>query len=166
MRLATGDREAIRRDLVGFRDDAERLHTLSFFRSRLAHLLAVLGHTDEARIERRRVYERLGDVPRDLTWLASVAVTIATCDLLKDTDKSAQTDAARFYEWLLPYRDRNITASPWMCFGSASHYLALAADLVGGRRERPLPTPAMPFAATAISALSRGSSRAGGSSLA
>jgi class 3 adenylate cyclase/tetratricopeptide (TPR) repeat protein len=95
------------------------------WRATLAVLLCEAGRSDEA----REHLERLADddfagLPRNHLYLYHLAVLAITCHALGDRPR-----AARLYELLLPYPDRNVLVArlPLGTLGSASHHLGLLA---------------------------------------
>ena len=96
----------------------------------LAHVCAELGATQEARsiLEQfaREDYTRL---PRDAIWVGAISYLGEVATRLHD-----HTQAARLYDLLLPYADRNIVIG-WAstCAGSAARLLGMLAALTDKR---------------------------------
>jgi eukaryotic-like serine/threonine-protein kinase len=95
------------------------------WRATLAVLLCEAGRGDEARghLERLAADDFAG-LPRNHLYLYHLAVLAITCHALGDRPR-----AARLYELLLPYADRNVLVArlPLGTLGSASHHLGLLA---------------------------------------
>jgi hypothetical protein len=96
----------------------------------LAHVCAQLGATKEARsILEQFAREDFTRLPRDAIWVGAITYLgeVAVCI---DDD----THAARLYDLLLPYADRNVVIG-WAstCAGSAARMLGMLAALTGRR---------------------------------
>jgi hypothetical protein len=91
----------------------------------LVMLCCRLGYEEEARTE----LERLGrhdfeDLPRYDGWIAGMAVLSEACADLADTAR-----AAKIYELLLPFADRNVTLGQTVFAGPVSRFLGILAGL-------------------------------------
>jgi len=85
------------------------------------------GRRDEAASIFDGVVARgLRHIPRDNAWAPTMALAVAVCHCLKDTEQ-----AAVLYDILSPYEDLNIAHS-LMWFGAVTHYLGLL-DFTLGR---------------------------------
>jgi eukaryotic-like serine/threonine-protein kinase len=92
-------------------------------------ILTVLLCDADRREEARSNFEQLAagdfaEVPSNHLWISHLVFLAIICHALADS-----TRAARLYELLRPYADRNvlITRLPLVSPGSASHYLGLLA---------------------------------------
>jgi class 3 adenylate cyclase len=94
------------------------------WRAALGALYMELGRVEDA----RREYEFLAKddfaaLPRDANWLVGETLVAEVAAWLGDRD-----GAARLYERLLPYADRNIVVGGgWGCYGSVSRFLGYLA---------------------------------------
>jgi tetratricopeptide (TPR) repeat protein len=85
------------------------------------------GRSDDAASGFNAVVARgLRNMPRDNSWSPTMALAVAVCASLKDTDQ-----AAALYEILAPYDDLNL-AHTLMWFGAVTHYLGIL-DVTLGR---------------------------------
>lgn len=111
------------------RQGAAQWPSLVLFRAGLACALAELGHADEARVELERLTaDRLASVPRDFTWVATLAMLAITATSLED-----RAVAALVYELLAPHRAHcvRLTRIGIGSLGSVEHYLGLLAGTLG-----------------------------------
>jgi class 3 adenylate cyclase/tetratricopeptide (TPR) repeat protein len=95
------------------------------WRATLAVLLCDAGRHDEAREHLERLAaDDFAGLPRNHLYLYHLAVLAITCHALGDRRR-----AARLYELLLPYADRNVLVArlPLGTLGSAAHHLGLLA---------------------------------------
>jgi DNA-binding CsgD family transcriptional regulator len=111
------------------RELAEEHPTVPSLRATLALLYSDLGREKEA----RREFERLAandfaDLDEDWVWLSSVALLAEVCAFLGDVRR-----AARLYELMLPYAERNVAGAS--CPGVVAHHLGLLAATMGRREE-------------------------------
>ena len=103
------------------------------WRATFAVLLCETGRHDEARAQVERVAaDDFAGLPQNHLYLYHLAVLAIACSALND-----ELRAARLYELLLPYADRNVLVArlPLGTLGSASHYLGLLAATMGHRDE-------------------------------
>jgi tetratricopeptide (TPR) repeat protein len=111
---------------------AERFHSIPGWRCVLAHLLAEMGRSDEAReILDSFAADDFRGLPLDGIWLGAVAYLAETAAAIGDP-----THAETLHDVLEPYADRNVAVG-WAstCTGSAARHLGLLADLLGRRKE-------------------------------
>jgi hypothetical protein len=109
--------------VTGFADE---FPVMAALRCGLALLLAELGRLGEAQV----VFEELAghgfaDIPRDATWLLSVAMLTEACAILGDKPR-----AALLYNLLRPYPERWATVVD-TSFGSVARLLGLLASVLG-----------------------------------
>jgi class 3 adenylate cyclase/tetratricopeptide (TPR) repeat protein len=101
------------------------------WRATFAVLLCETGRQNEAaeQVERLAAGDFAG-LPQNHLYLYHLAVLAIACSALGD-----QPRAARLYELLLPYAERNVLVArlPLGTLGSASHYLGLLAVTMGRR---------------------------------
>jgi tetratricopeptide (TPR) repeat protein len=101
------------------------------WRATFAVLLCETGRQNEAaeQVERLAAGDFAG-LPQNHLYLYHLAVLAIACSALGD-----QPRAARLYELLLPYAERNVLVArlPLGTLGSASHYLGLLAATMGRR---------------------------------
>ena len=107
----------------------EAYPTVPSLRAALALLYCDLAREEEA----RREFERLAasdfaDLHEDWVWLPHVVLLAEVCAFLGDRCR-----AARLYDLLLPYADRNVTGSSSP--GVAAHHLGLLAAKMGRHEE-------------------------------
>ncbi len=105
-----------------------RFPLVAAFRATRTLLDAERGSLDAARLELERLAsDRLAELPRDFTFLYSVAVLCELCAAVGDA-----ASAAILYDALRPFADRNVVLFVGtLCLGSASRYLGLAAATMG-----------------------------------
>jgi hypothetical protein len=97
------------------------------WRSLLSWLYSELGRKPEAQRELDQLTENdFADIPRDWWWLTTLSLLAESCGLLGDEDR-----AARLYDYLLPYRERNIVVTGYVCFGPCSRFLGILAGTMG-----------------------------------
>jgi DNA-binding SARP family transcriptional activator len=93
----------------------------------VADLDLQLGRRDAARSQLAEVVGVIGDLPRDLTWLAAVALAAELC-----ADVADESSAAVIYPLLLPHADRIVVIGPGVaCLGSAARQAGALASLLG-----------------------------------
>lgn len=103
---------------------AEQHLKVPAWRCAMIHMYRDVGRNADA----HREFESLAnngfaDLPRDSTWLSSLALLAEYCAWVGDAPR-----AAVLYDLLLPYADRNIvTAYAIVCYGSAARHLGLLA---------------------------------------
>ena len=102
------------------------------WRCALAFLYADAGRHEAARRELEILgADEFAALPRDMFWLADVALVGQACWMAGDVER-----ARVLYDQLLPYARRNVTAGAIAaCWGSASRILALLAATLGRRAE-------------------------------
>ena len=117
---------------------------------------AALALTDLGRMEEaRKLFDDLGDEetvppPRDLTWLAGMAVRTLACVALVEVHR-----AAILYRLLEPFAGRLTLAAYGACWGPVSYHLGLLAvtmgrpELAGKHFERTVSSGLRPFVAHA-----------------
>ena len=109
------------------RRNADGLPAMRRWRASLALVLAEIGRTDEARMELDGLAANdFGDLPRDATWLVTIALLAELCTLLDD-----QPRARRLYELLVPYEGRNVVSIGAAYLGPVARYLGLLAMTIG-----------------------------------
>ena len=130
-------REQGRLDQLGelaaaFQGHAERLPSVPLIRCLLADLYAELGRVAEARAELERLAaDDFASLPRDLAWLASLALLADACSTLGDA-----RPAATLYGLLLPYAARiTYFGHGLACWGSTSRPLGRLAATLGRHEE-------------------------------
>jgi DNA-binding CsgD family transcriptional regulator len=116
-----------------FQEHAARYPAMVVFRTSLAAALAEAGRTDQARAEVEHL--TVGDLaalPRDLSWIVSLATLTLACHHLGDTEL-----AVKLHWHLEPYADRNIAFGrvAALCLGPAAYFLGLL-DLTLGQPEQ------------------------------
>jgi hypothetical protein len=125
----------IRRELGGLEEVAEATaalgdqhQTVPAWQCGAAVLLAEAGREAEARrLVERLTHDDLRDLPRDLTWLASLSVLAEAVSLLEDRAR-----APLLYDLLRPYADRYVVIGfGFICWGSVARYLGLLATTLG-----------------------------------
>ncbi|MGH7859056.1 MAG: tetratricopeptide repeat protein, partial [Candidatus Binatia bacterium] len=101
---------------------------IAAFRTGLALVYAELGREAEARAELERLAANdFTDLPRDRNWMNAMEELAETCAFLGDRPR-----AARLYELLLPFAERNVmVAFASACHGSVSRLLGLLAATLG-----------------------------------
>jgi DNA-binding CsgD family transcriptional regulator len=109
------------------RSYAEQYPLVPSWRPVLALLACDLGdHAGAWRILDELAVDNFTDIPRNWLWLPIMTMLSETCIALGDTPR-----AARLYEILLPYADRNVTGNTAIvCFGSVSYFLGRLAALM------------------------------------
>jgi eukaryotic-like serine/threonine-protein kinase len=103
------------------------------WRATLAVLLCEAGRPDEAREQLEPLAaDDFAGLPRNHLYLYHLAALAIACHALDDRPR-----AARLYQLLGPYADRNVLVArlPLGTLGSASHYLGLLAATTGRRDE-------------------------------
>jgi ATP/maltotriose-dependent transcriptional regulator MalT len=105
----------------------EQRPALTIWRCMLALLAGELGRLDEA----RRLFEQMArhqfaDLPRDLFWLAGMALLSETCARLGDADR-----AERLARLLTPYAALTVMTGRAVCLGPVARYLGLLAATRG-----------------------------------
>lgn len=97
------------------------------WRSLLSWLYSEIGRKPEAQEELDRLAANgFGDIPRDWWWLNSLSMLAESCALLGDEDHAAQ-----LYDSLLPYGERNVGVTGFICFGPCSRFLGILARTMG-----------------------------------
>lgn len=106
------------------RQHAERYPALPIWRCGLAFLYAELDRLSEAGRELRALAaRRFADLPRDVNWLAGVALLAEVCAALNDPEA-----ASSLYELLLPFASLNVVVATGVaCYGAVAYYLGLLA---------------------------------------
>ena len=106
----------------------EQYPTLPAWRAGLALLYAETDRPADARREFERLAEHgFADVPEDLAWLTTVAISAEVCAALGDGAR-----AAVLHDLLLPYRTRAVAPGSAVAFwGSVSYYLGRLATVLG-----------------------------------
>jgi DNA-binding CsgD family transcriptional regulator len=106
---------------------AEQYPHVPSFRPVLALLACDLGdHASAWRILDELAVDNFMGMPRNWLWLSIMTMLSETSVALGDTPR-----AAKLYEILLPYADRNMTANTAIvCFGSVSYFLGRLAALM------------------------------------
>ena len=109
------------------RSYAEQYPLVPSWRPLLALLACDLGdHGGAWRILDEIAVNDFTDIPRNWLWLAIMTMLSETSVALGDAPR-----AAKLYEILLPYADRNVTANTAIsCFGSVSYFLGRLAVLM------------------------------------
>jgi len=96
-------------------------------RSTLAVLYKAQNRHDEARGEFEQFAARaFADIPRNLSWLFSIAYLSDVCAALRDADR-----AQVLYQLLLPFADLNVGIGPVVLVGPVARYLGLLATTMG-----------------------------------
>jgi tetratricopeptide (TPR) repeat protein len=112
------------------RAHVERYPSIPGWRCLLAHVLAELGHTDEARAHVEDLCrDGFAHIPRDALWLGAVTHLAEAVASLKDVPR-----ARELYGLLSPFADRHVVVA-WAttCAGSAARAVALLAAAAGDR---------------------------------
>jgi len=107
------------------RENAVRYPSIPTWRAALAYALVEAGRDVEARVEVERLSARdFADLPRDFTWLSSVAFLSLACAALADAPR-----AAALYALLLPYARYHVrvTRIGIVTMGAVAHYLGVCA---------------------------------------
>ena len=105
----------------------EQFPVLDVARSGLALAYVEAGREAEARVQFEYLArDDFAALRRDWNWLATMSILATLCVFLRDRER-----AARIYELMLPYAERNIMIG-WteVCYGSASRYLGNLATLM------------------------------------
>ncbi|MEA2219044.1 MAG: eukaryotic-like serine/threonine-protein kinase [Solirubrobacteraceae bacterium] len=107
--------------------NAARLPAMRRWRTSLALVLAETGRVEEARKELDTLAAYgFDDLPRDVSWLVTVALLAELCALLDDRPR-----AARLYELLVPFEGRNVVSTGAAYMGPVARYLGLLAMTTG-----------------------------------
>lgn len=106
------------------RERVEVYGNYPFFHALLVLLLVDTGRVDDARDEFDRLAEHdFADIPRDVMWLATIALLAEMASRLEDIPRSRM-----LYELLRPYPDRAIVPDAIeFCLGSSSHFIGMLA---------------------------------------
>ncbi len=92
-----------------------------------AHLLAMRGNLDEARVRFAPAYDTFLGLPHDVTWLAHLGLLGETCAVVGDRER-----AATLYALLRPFADQQLVAGPGAaCFGAAARVVGRLAATMG-----------------------------------
>jgi ATP/maltotriose-dependent transcriptional regulator MalT len=104
---------------------AEKFPSVAIVRSALALLYSYLGEERVARHELDYLAENdFADLHRDWTWLPNLAILAEVCAFLGDSQR-----AAKLYDLLLPYGERNVVSSS--APGVVARHLGLLATTMG-----------------------------------
>jgi hypothetical protein len=104
----------------------ERYPSAHFARANVALLYSELGAEADARREfERAAANHFTDLPRDAIWLWLMTNFAEVCVFLGDSAR-----AKILYEMLLPYADRNVATTAYVCCGSVSRSLGLLAGVM------------------------------------
>lgn len=97
------------------------------WRGALASLYAEIDQPDRARQQLEILaMADFAHIPRDVFWLCTVCLTAEACAYLED-----QPRAARLYDQILPYAERNVITGLPCSMGAAAHYLGRLATTLG-----------------------------------
>ena len=107
---------------------ADHYASIPAWRCGLALAHAHVGNASEARRQLDRLAPgRFSTIPRDASWLSSVALLGEVCNLVGDAAR-----AAVLHELLLPFADRfAVVGLANDCIGSVARYLGLMAETTG-----------------------------------
>jgi tetratricopeptide (TPR) repeat protein len=110
------------------KDFAERYPAVPGWRGFLAQLYSEEGCMVQAQNEFEQLaVDSFSVLPRDYTWLSSVAFLSEVCASLGDADR-----AAMLYQLLLPYAERNVVAGRLSaCVGPVARFLGMLARMMG-----------------------------------
>ena len=125
IRLGQGRVDDVAAVVAMLRETLERFPSLPGMRAGLAYALCEAGRQEEARLELERLpASDLAALPRDFTWLSTLAMLALACAGLDDRHRAAQVYALPLP--FAPYAVRG-TRIGVACYGAASHYLGLLA---------------------------------------
>ena len=124
----TGGHDETRELIPVLGDLADRFPVLPAFRAALGCAHLELGSKAAARTELKRLTARdPGELPRNMAWLAAMALLSELCVALEDP-----TASEPIYQAMLPYASHNVVFDFAIAsLGSASRYLGLLASSLG-----------------------------------